>query len=198
MQFVPSWKHWLELGPRAEGPVQYAYEPGLPFLPEMGGGGCFAQTYCVAVSDTEGHVLFTDDAIFASSKKCLFQVVVLLPHLEALTSTLSELEAIELVAHRLLRFSEATIFVPRNLMPPNAQAPHGKLYRSATAEEFGRSKLCKGRPFPRGYNEYLMWDSMSEKQYVILRPDRFVFAACKTVAELVMAACRLEEMFSIE
>lgn len=115
IQFIPSWKHWLELGPRAGGPVQYAYEPGLPFLPDMSGGGCFAQTYCVAVPDTESRVFFSDDAIFASSKKYLFQVVILLPHLEALTSTLGELEGIEQVAHRLLRFSEATIFVPQGV-----------------------------------------------------------------------------------
>ena len=197
MQCIPSWKHWLELGPRAEGPVQYAHEPGLPFLPDMSGGGCFAQTYCVAVSDTESRIFFTDDAIFASSKKFPFQVVVLLPHLEALTPTLSELEGIEPVAPRLLHLSEATIFVPRKSVPPGAEAL-SRLYRPATAEEFGRSKLCSGRPFPRGYNEDLMWQSMPGKQYVILRPDRFVFAACKTVAEFGVAARRLEEMFSVE
>ncbi|GKZ25812.1 hypothetical protein AbraIFM66951_000787 [Aspergillus brasiliensis] len=198
MQCIPSWRHWLELGPRAEGPVQYAHEPGLPFLPDMSGGGCFAQTYCVAVSDTQSRVYFTDDAIFAASKKCPFQVVVLLPHLEALTPTLSELEGIEPVAPRLLSFSEATIFVPRKSVPPGAEAPNDRLYRSATAEEFGRSKLCNGRPFPRGYKEDLMWQSMAGKRYVILRSDRFVFAACKTAAELVVAARRLEEMFPVE
>lgn len=198
MQYIPSWKHWLELGPRAEGPVQYAHAPGLPFLPDMSGGGCFAQTYCVAASGTESRVFFTDDAIFASSKKCPFQVVALLPDLEALAPTLGELEGIEQVASRLLCFSEATIFVPRTSVPPGAEGPSGRLYRSATAEEFGRSKLCYGRPFPRGYNENLMWHSMSGKRYVILRPDRFVFAACNTAAELSATACRLEEMFSSE
>jgi hypothetical protein len=145
MQCIPSWKHWLELGPRVEGPLQYTHEPGLPFLPGMSDGGCFAQTNCVAVSDTESRVFFTDDVIFASSKKCRFQVVILLPHLEALMPTLSELEGIELVAPRLLRFSEATIFVPRKLVPPGAEVPNDRLYRSATAEEFGRSRLCNGR-----------------------------------------------------
>ncbi|KAJ5974815.1 monooxygenase [Penicillium waksmanii] len=197
MQCIPSWKHWLELGPRAEGPVQYAHEPGLPFLPGMSGGGCFAQTYCVAVSDKESRAFFTDDAIFASSKICPFQVVILLPHLEALMPTLGELEGIEQVAPQLLRFSEATIFVPRKSVPPGAEAPNSRLYRSATAEEFGKSSLCNGRPFPRGYNEDLMWQSMSGKRYVILRPDRFVFAACKTVADLGVAARRLEAMFSV-
>ncbi|KAL4806494.1 hypothetical protein BDV18DRAFT_152025 [Aspergillus unguis] len=198
MQCIPSLKHWLELGPRAEGPVQYTHAPGLPFLPDMGGGGCFAQTYCVAVSDTDNHVCFTDDAIFAASKTGLFQLVVLLPHLEALSPTLTQLtqlEGTQPVAPRLLRLSEATIFVPGKCVPPAAGAPTGSVYRSATAEEFGRSKLCNNRPFPRGYKEDLMWQQMTGKRYVILRPDRFVFAACKTVAELGMAARRLEEMF---
>ncbi|KAL3460086.1 hypothetical protein BJX64DRAFT_263683 [Aspergillus heterothallicus] len=198
MQCIPSWKHWLELGPRAEGPIQYAHAPGLPFLPDMSGGRCFAQTYCVAMSSTESRVCFTDDAIFASSKTCPFQVVVLLPDLNSLAPTLDELQQIEQVAPRLLDFSEATIFVPRKSVSAGAKGPNGRLYRSATAEEFGRSKLCYGRPFPRGYNEDLMWQSMSGKRYVILRPDRFVFAACKSVSELGVAARRLEGMFSKE
>ncbi|KAL3441651.1 hypothetical protein BJX65DRAFT_313651 [Aspergillus insuetus] len=173
MQCIPSGKHWLELGPRAQGPIQYAHAPGLPFLPDMSGGRCFAQTYCVAMSSTESRVCFTDDAIFASSKTCPFQVVVLLPDLKALAPTLDELQQVEQVAPRLLCFSEATIFVPRKSVSAGAKAPNGRLYRSATAEEFG-------------------------KRYVILRPDRFVFAACESVAELGVAARRLEEMFSKE
>jgi hypothetical protein len=205
MQLIPSWKHRLERGPRAEGPIWYTHEEGMPFLPGMKGGVCFAQTYCVPLANADAGptVQFTDDAIFAPGKKKLFQLVVLLPDADALSHTLTQLE--ELSPNRdtaaLLSYSEATFFIPRTSNPdshtdhiPNAVAD--RIYRTATAEEFAQSKLCRGRPLPRGYNEDLMWESMAGKQFVIMRPDRFVFAACDTVAELDGAVKEVERIFA--
>lgn len=59
-----------------------------------------------------------------------------------------------------------------------------------------QSPLCLNRPEPRGYNEDLLWDSLSGKKYVILRADRFVFAACDSGDELKNVASRLKTMFS--
>ncbi|KAE8143797.1 hypothetical protein BDV38DRAFT_289648 [Aspergillus pseudotamarii] len=201
IQLIPQWKHWLERGPRAEGPIEYSHRPGLPFLPDLNGGVSFSQTYCVAISDTQEIVRFTDDAIFASSKTKLFQIVVLLPNLRALKPALEDLGGMDQDGMSLLSSNEATIFVPRISVAEfvDGQAPEtvtDRLYRSASAEEFSRSTLCQGRPTPRGYSEELMWQSVSGTRYIILRPDRFVFAACNTTAELDLAAKQLEKMFS--
>lgn len=73
---------------------------------------------------------------------------------------------------------------------------NARLYRSVSAEEFAQSNLCQARPLPYGYNETLMWESKASKRYVLLRPDKFVFAACSTKAEFEQAVRTLVEMFS--
>jgi hypothetical protein len=208
MQLIPSWKHWLERGPRAEGPIWYTHEAGMPFLPGMKGGVCFAQTYCVSLSNTsaDAHVSptvqFTDDAIFAPDKRSLFQLVVLLPDFDALAKTLTQFDELNPshTTSALFSYSEATLFIPRTSIHDSStthipDAIADRVYRTATAEEFAQSNLCRGRPLPRGYNEDLMWESMAGKQFVVMRPDRFVFAACDTVAELDVAVRNVERMF---
>lgn len=200
IQLSPKWKHQLEQGSRAEGPVKYSHRPGLPFLPDLNGGICFPQTYCAAVADPDCIVRFTDDVIFAASKEKLFQVVVLLHDTQTLWSVLSDLAAVKQDCVSLVSYREATIFAPRSCFrgidDKSSRSVDGRVYRPATAEEFGRSNLCHNRPHPRGYNEDLMWQICAGKPYIIVRPDRFVFAMCSTAAELEMAAKQLEEMFS--
>jgi hypothetical protein len=209
MQLIPSWKHWLERGPRAEGPIWYTHEAGMPFLSGMKGGVCFAQTYCVppsnasADADARPTVQVTDDAIFAPGKSSLFQLVVLLPDVNTLSQTLDLLD--ELSQNRdtaaLVSYSEATFFIPRTSIHTSTtqQVPSSvtsRVYRTVTTEEFAESKLYRGRPLPRGYNEDLMWESMAGKRFVIMRPDRFVYAACDTVADLDVMVKELERMFA--
>ncbi|KAE8405430.1 hypothetical protein BDV37DRAFT_293137 [Aspergillus pseudonomiae] len=196
IQLIPNFKHWLELGPRGDGPMQYTHLPGMPFMPELKGGLCFPQSYCVSL--TQGPAVhFTDDAIF-TGKSGLFQLVVLLDNPGELDDARTHLQRF---SHRtpLLSASEATFFVPRtaceemsskeiSALPPN-------LFRTATGDEFAVSPLCKNRPVPRGYNEKLMWDVLPRKRYVIVRLDRFVFAACNSTAELEQAVERLSELF---
>lgn len=204
MKLIPQWKHMLEQGPRAQGPSRYKYIPGFPFLPELNGGLCFAQTYCTAVARDkefdEGRILFTDDVIFSENKKMLFQVVVLLQSLSELEQAVDSLSRITKVGHNLLSADEATFFVPRRsvkegLNQNDLDRVRDRLFRSANAEEFGQSQLCLNRPAPRGYREMLLWESTG-KRYAILRPDRFIFAICDTSAELDGAVRRLAEMFS--
>ena len=198
MQLVPSWKHYLEQGPRADGPIQYTHLPGMPFLPEMNGGVCFPQTYCTRLSGA-GSVQFTDDVMFAEGKKGIFQIVVLLNGLGGLKSATDDIHGIE--DNGFLSPDDATFFVPRMSVHTCANdyeqaLVSTRLYRSASAEEFAQSDLCQFRPLPYGYNEKHMWETMAGKIYILLRPDRFVFAACSTKAELEQAAHRLVEMFS--
>lgn len=200
IQLNPKWKHKLEQGSRTEGPVKYGHRPGLPFLPDFNGGICFPQTYCAAVADANCIVRFTDDVIFAASKKKLFQVVVLLQDTQTLSSVLSDLAEVKQDCVSLLSYREATIFASRSCFKGtddmSFKSMDDRVYHPATAGELGRSNLCHNRPYPRGYNENLMWQNCTGRPYIILRPDRFVFAMCSTAGELEMAAKELEEMFS--
>ncbi|KAJ5779825.1 monooxygenase [Penicillium paradoxum] len=193
LQLLPGWKHWLELGPRTDGPTRYIHSEGMPFMPEFGGGLCFPQTYCVSLGP-DANVQFTDDVIFQSGK--IFQLVVLLNGLHEMDTILEELEGIEQV--KLLSTDDAVFFVPRtgdDSHPAHKQRIQSrKVFRTATGDEFAQSRLCADRPVPRGYDETLIWKSVN-KRYAIVRMDRFVFAACNTKAELAQIMGRLAELF---
>lgn len=196
LQMVPSLKHWLEQGSRSEGPTRYIHLPDMPFISELDGGFCFPQTYCVALQP-HAEVQFTDDVIFADGKQ-MFQLVILLDDIEEASSALDDLRKIRNASDRL-SLGEATFFVPRTACPasilPNALGH--RVFRSATGEEFAQSPLCISRPLPRGYDEKLMWRSVSGKRYILLRFDRFVFAACKTWIELQRATEKLADAFGV-
>ncbi|KAJ5083001.1 monooxygenase [Penicillium argentinense] len=196
LQLVPSVKQSMERGPRGDGPTKYIHESGMPFLPDFGGGLNFPQTYCIGMSQN-ATVQFTDDVIF-SGKNGIFQLVVLLNDADGLNSAMKDLSELT-VESRLLSIDEATIFIPRiscESVPKDRLCVfEGKVFRTATDEEFAQTPLCDSRPEPRGYNEKLMWDSVEGKRYVVLRFDRFVFGACKDRTELEYVAQSLNEMF---
>ncbi|KAJ5125209.1 monooxygenase [Penicillium atrosanguineum] len=195
IQLIPSWKHFLERGPRSSGAIQYSYLPEMPFMPELSGGSCFPQTYCMALHK-DAAVQFTDDVIF-EGKTSLFQIVVLLNNVEELASAVHDLKALN-EGNELLSLRDATFFVPRTSCKPDTDyGSRQSVCRTATGDEFASSILCDSRPIPRGYDEMLMWKSVNGKRYVVLRPDRFVFAACNTEAELGKAATRLAQLFDI-
>lgn len=50
IQLVPSWKRWLEQGARREGMLKYTFEPGMHFLPDLGGGKMMPQVYASPLS----------------------------------------------------------------------------------------------------------------------------------------------------
>lgn len=200
LQLIPSWKHWLERGPRGEAPVSYKYAVGMPFMPDMKGGVYFPQTYCASLSKGN-QIHFTDDVIFDQNQgNKLFRVVVLLNRLDEMSDAVRDLQAVEGISQDLA-LDGTTFFVPKESLADFTvdDAIHDgfedRLFRSATAEEFGQSDLCKNRPFPRGYNELLMWQASKGMRYVILRPDRFVFAMCQSRLELEQVAIRFVEIF---
>lgn len=198
LQMIPSCKRRLELGPRADGPTTYQYADGMVFMPELGGGVSFAQTYCVELGSSPkgGKVHFTDDVIFGGSRVKLFQIVVLLNDANQVESARGDLNGLDQLCP-LLSTLEATYFVRRESTStplPSDKASVDQVFRSATAEEFANSHLCVNRPPPRGYREDHMWQCVKSKRYVIVRQDRFVFAACNTRSELERAAARLIEL----
>ena len=59
------------------------------------------------------------------------------------------------------------------------------VFRLATAEEFAADEImCKARPAPQYYDMYQLKKDLHGKRFVIVRPDRFVYAACDTAAQL--------------
>ncbi|KAJ6114339.1 monooxygenase [Penicillium sp. IBT 16267x] len=193
-QLVPSWKQWLERGPRNERPTRYTHSPGMPFMPELGGGEYFPQTFCIGLK-RDSVVQLTDDVIFAGKKEP-FKIVVLLDDPLEFNAAISELEGIN--QFRGLSQDEATFFVPRTQCTGFIDQGledqfHRPLFRTASGDEFSRSALCTSRPPPYGYDESLLFNS--GKRYVILRFDRYVYAFCDSKAELEKAATQISEMF---
>ena len=205
VQLVPSWKHWLEMGQRRDGMVRYAYEDGVAFLPQYGGGFCFPQVYCVSLveqqrqTQTERHqVHFTDDVIFASHKRTLFQLVVLCSSLPAARAAHDSLHSLDAVSHDELSLADTT-YIIQDLhattdAPSNDGPPLTSIFRIASAAEFASSQLCLERPEPLFYDPHRLQKEAGGKPFLILRPDHFVFAACKDAAELGVAAGELAQL----
>lgn len=203
-QLVPGCRRRLGWGPRGSGLPRYEFAEGMDFVPGLGGGALFPQSFCVGLGGRGegGSVGFTDDAIFAPRKSKMFQIVVLLEDLDGVANAREDLAVID-GACRHLSGDEATMFVPRSRIgAPHivedaaAASKYDQVFRTATAEEFESSPLSRGRPEARGYNEMALWDGAGcQKRYIILRFDRYVFAACSGRAELQEAAGKLKEMF---
>ncbi|RDW75503.1 hypothetical protein BP6252_06645 [Coleophoma cylindrospora] len=197
LQLHPGWKYWLEMGARRYGMIRYEYEPGMAFLPDMGGGACFPQVYCVplGVKQGVGQPGFTDDFVFAPRKTGLFQIVVLLDGIAELTWAYNSLAEVDTLSHGEVKTAEATYIIHdltsgSNSLPENIE---DSVIRIATAAEFAQdSRLCGGRPPPKHYDAFGLRKAFKRKNFVILRPDRFVYAACSDKAELEKAVARIE------
>lgn len=202
IQLVPSWKHWLQLGGRRDGMVRYHWEEGtgMAFLHRLGGGGNFPQVYAVLTGPTKapqsGKVFFTDDIIWSPQKQGLFQVVVLLQPPGDSRSVEAALHGLEKISGGAIKDDEFTTFLD-DAQPPPSYFVGRNIYRVASAAEFAADPvLCKGRPEPRGYDPHRMSREVGNKMFVILRPDRVVFAACDTRSELVFAAQALRKLIT--
>ena len=200
LQQIPFCRKQLELGPRIHGMVRYKWVKGMAFLPDFGGGSCLPQVYCRSLA-AESRVQFTDDVIFRSDKKRLFQLIVVVDDLNAAEKALLDLEVLDLetVSKGMVSEREASCIIHCPGLGAedvsDTQAPFKqRLYRVATAEEFAATEaLCNGRPQPIGYNMYRMRDDMKKRRYILVRPDRFVFAACEKVEDLVRACGAIED-----
>jgi len=200
LQMIPPVRRWIESGPRANGRTRYKHSTGLPFLPDRGGGVMFSQTYCLPLGiEHSSRVAFTDDVVFTDQKQGLFQLVVLASgDLNELRRLKAELGSLRTICP-WLDTDEATFFMQRRFVPAHLATGDAKLsntYRTATAEEFERSPLCIGRPKVRDYKESDMWEGTKHKAFVILRPDRFVFAAVDTSEDLEAALAHLTSLFT--
>ncbi|EXJ82936.1 hypothetical protein A1O3_06753 [Capronia epimyces CBS 606.96] len=191
IQLIPSVRKQVELGPRAAGMTRYRHSPGLPFLEEMRGGLLIPQVY--AYNFKTNGICFTDDLIFSPAKTGLFQLLVLPDSPSEVDALLDHLQDIDKLSNDLLRSREATVLIQSVgcAFEPSTVPPQD-LARIATGDEFAADAvLCKNRPPPIGYDERRLKKEVGGKKYVILRPDRFVFAAGDTLDELREAASKL-------
>jgi hypothetical protein len=195
VQLVPSWRHSLHLGNRREGMVRYEYCPGLPFMPELGGGICFPQVYCRSIDPEKDEIFFTDDLIWNKHKRGLFGLVVLIQKLDDLEPSLTTLKDIDKSSDGKIHLDSITIIL-ENLAPVLKDhivdnKTKGHVYQIASAKEFSKSPLCHGRPEPQGYDAHRLGKEVKKKRYIFLRPDRFVFAACDSEEELDKAIAQI-------
>ncbi|KAJ5564452.1 hypothetical protein N7513_000694 [Penicillium frequentans] len=183
VHMVPSWRDDLRRGQRKDGMVRYEHTSDkLPFLPEYNGGVCLPQVYCKAVGDPHGDVFFTDDVIFGPQKRGLFQLMVYLKDVNELPTAQKEIMDIDDHSNGEIRATDATFLIE----DPSSQlsdAAHN-VFRLATGGEFEKSPLCERRPAPRFYDPGCLAKELKGGKFVILRPDRFVFAACSSKEEL--------------
>lgn len=152
--------------------MRYAYSTGMPFIPELNGGLNIPQVYC---RSTNGEVHFTDDIIFQPQANGLFRMFVYLQSSAGLPSARKTLQNVE-------EWSGGEIVAGQT--PFIVEEYHGKegaedvtVYQLASGEEFAKSPLCNCRPEPAGYDKYMLRDKV-KGSFVIVRPDRFIFAAC--------------------
>jgi hypothetical protein len=173
-------------GPRMEGMIRYKWEAGLPFLGHAHGGACLQQVYCAPLSTDQEHleVTFTDDVIFRSDKKDTFQLVVLLKSLAELDERREALSEVDELPGRFVLDLEATFIIETAEVKAELSGIGNGVFRLATAEEFASSELCNRRPPPKNYDMYQIRKDLGGKTFIIVRPDRFIYAACDTVEEL--------------
>ncbi|KAJ6090284.1 hypothetical protein N7486_009099 [Penicillium sp. IBT 16267x] len=183
MHMVPSWRDDVRRGQRKDGMVRYENSSGkLPFLSEYNGGVCLPQVYCKAAGNPNGDVLFTDDVIFGSQKQGLLQLVVYLKDVNELPIAQKEVMDIDDHSNGEIQAIEAT-FLIEDSSSQLSDAAHN-VFRLATGDEFKESPLCEGRPTPQFYDPLCLAKELMGRKFVIVRPDRFIFAACHSKEEL--------------
>lgn len=188
MQLVPSWRHELRLGRRKEGLVRYRHSEGMPFLPEFNGGLCFPQVYCKAVANEGKQIYFTDDVIFSQRKKGLFQLLIVAKDIKEAFSAGESMANIGEISNGEMTPDETTLLV-EDINCGTDDNP-GDIMRIATEEEFSNSPLCEKRPIPEFYDPFIIGKVLKGAKFIILRPDRFIFAACETHSDLESAVRR--------
>jgi hypothetical protein len=204
IQLLPSWRHQLELGPRAEGLTKYTWQPGFPFLAAHNGGRTLPQVFCLPFHSTLKKPLFTDDVIFSKNKTAMFQLVVLLEIPGEMEAARADLENVEKgsVESQFLKLNEATYLIHHNTPSydinakpgPNSDHLEVAAFRIINSQRSDPS-IWADLPDPQGYDGSRLMREM-QGRYVIVRPDRIVFAVCNSRWELLEASRALTAMFS--
>lgn len=154
----------------------------MPFIPELNDGLNIPQVYCRSMI---GEIHFTDDIFFKPQDKGLFRMFVYLKHSTELQSVRDTLRNVEDWSEGELVGDKIPVIF-EEMQPGKGAIEDRNVYQLATGEELAWSPLCDRRPEPIGYDEYLLRDNIKGK-FVIMRPDRYTFAACNGKDELEKA-----------
>ena len=92
---VLSWKFKLEQVPLS--PLQYTYEAGMAFLPNIGGGISLPRRYCIPTSpaQTIHDVSYCNSVILAPEKRGLFPLAIFVDSIADIPDAMKILLAIE-------------------------------------------------------------------------------------------------------
>jgi FAD binding domain len=179
-QLVPSWKRHLEKGPRVLGMTKYNHAEGLAFLPS--GGLLLPQVYarCLRTS----RVTFSDDLLFSRSKKGLLQLLLLPDSPKEARQLIQELRHIP--QQKYVFAEEVTILIQSNIdhFSTVPAEENMTIARIATGPEFAETDLCRNRPAPQCYDPQRISKELPGMKFALVRPDRFVYAACRDGKEL--------------
>ena len=168
---------------------KYDYSAGMAFFPDSQGGMMFSQVY---LRTAEGTVLFSDDMIFSLEKRSLFQLVVLASSSSEIEELAEELRRVR-VAEQMVK--EALYAVQDlNVAPAKLEKKRLRAARIASVDEFNGSPLSERRKPVLGYDPQVWRSQHAGRRYIVVRPDRFVFAACKNALELANALMAVERI----
>jgi FAD binding domain len=167
IQLVPSWKLKLEKLPLR--PPQYTYEPGMAFLPDLGGGISFPQIYCNPIPQAGkagAEVMYTDDAIFGPEKYGLFQLVVLVDSVAEVSTVADILHGVQPMSEDITKLLDETTYIIHDtqLTATERELP-GQFVRVVTVQEFRQSKLSIGREPQEGYDESSLKKCVNGKKF---------------------------------
>lgn len=197
LQLSPTIKRHLSRGPRNDGMIKYKAGPGLPFIGELGGGLNVPQVY--ARDLFSGKLSFTDDFIYDPSKKSLFQLLVLSATIQDGLRALEQVQGMSQRTEGRIREGEATVLIhDTNAQSGDTKSQQASILRIATEDEFAASELCRGRPAPNDYDAFVLWKEIGKSAvFVVLRQDRYVYAACSTVEDLWQSLSKLKELLYV-
>ncbi|KAK5722043.1 hypothetical protein LTR17_014479 [Elasticomyces elasticus] len=196
VQLVPSWRRRIDRAGRAT--TRYHHQAGLPFLPEYGGGVNLPQVYARPLGGPTDPLMFTDDIMFGHHKQGLFQLFVMVDEPGQLDAAVQDAESVPGLFGEFIRKAEVTVLV--NDLAASYSDVRGKsswtIARLASGDEFAREeKLCGHRPAPVLYNPWRMREELrADARFIVLRADKFVFAACRNREELGVALQLLPEL----
>lgn len=184
MHLFPSWRRDLRLGRRKGAMMKYQYSPGLPFDPAHVGGMCLPQIYCKPVGRS-GEVLFSDDILFGKEKNGLFRLLVYLTEVDELPAARKTVGRVEDISKGEIIGAEAAYLIENfGIDSKTVIEDTSSVYCLASGEEFAGSPLCRGRPEPEYYDPFCLAKALEGNRFVLLRPDRVIFAACDDIFQL--------------
>jgi predicted nucleic acid-binding protein len=162
----------------------------------------FPQVFCAPAGSPFGacRPLFTDDVIYgrgATMKIAMFQLVVLLDSAAEANIAIQDLASLAEVQMPEICLKEATFFIVNS--SDSEMVAKGDIegaWRLVSEQEYDVA-LWHGLPEPVGYDAGRLRRDIQER-YVIIRPDRFIFAACRSSGELALALKELGNFLSVK